>query len=325
MNKYCLGCGIKLQTRKEDELGYTKNMEMSYCMRCYRITNYHDLKVSNAIIDEDKIIEKINQQSGFVFFLIDFINIHTNSLRTFLNIKLPKQLVISKLDSIPKSVKLESIRRWFEKNYGINDVIFIRKNSLKSKNKIIDRIKNVDERNIYFMGVTNAGKSTFLNDLFDYKNITISEMPNTTLDILKVGVIFEKNIYDTPGVCNTKILMDISCLKRRNIKSEIKPKIYPLKKGVSLIIDDLFRVSLKDDGVLTWFASENVKILKVYENNQRLKMGNRKEINVSDQENVSLKGIGFFYFKKKNTLIIESMEEVEIIKTKSFLGGGNYE
>ena len=44
MNK-CIGCGVILQDKFEQKLGYTKNIEAKYCERCFRIKNYSDYKL----------------------------------------------------------------------------------------------------------------------------------------------------------------------------------------------------------------------------------------------------------------------------------------
>lgn len=56
-------------------------------------------------------------------------------------------------------------------------------------------------RDIVFMGVANAGKSTILNQLLAMEDLTTSRHPGTTLDLVPI----EQDgytIYDTPGIEN---------------------------------------------------------------------------------------------------------------------------
>ena len=42
MNYKCLGCGIKLQSINNKELGYIKDGSSKYCERCFRIKHYNE-------------------------------------------------------------------------------------------------------------------------------------------------------------------------------------------------------------------------------------------------------------------------------------------
>ena len=42
MNKKCLGCGVTLQNTNPEAPGYTKSLDMDYCMRCFRLIHYRE-------------------------------------------------------------------------------------------------------------------------------------------------------------------------------------------------------------------------------------------------------------------------------------------
>src|SRR5574344_1511939 len=91
MIKKCLGCGIPLQCEDENKIGYTKSLEMNYCMRCFRLNHYHDMKIENhENIVNDKILESVNQKDGFAFFFVDFLNLSYDSIELFQQIKINK-------------------------------------------------------------------------------------------------------------------------------------------------------------------------------------------------------------------------------------------
>ena len=51
MNKYCSGCGVKMQDDNILGLGFTTNIENDYCMRCFRLKNYGDYEsVSSNVL-----------------------------------------------------------------------------------------------------------------------------------------------------------------------------------------------------------------------------------------------------------------------------------
>lgn len=318
MSKKCIGCGVTLQEEDKDKKGYTKSLEMDYCMRCFRWNHYRDF-TSKEEVDEEEIIKRINEKNGFVFFFVDFLNLHEEAFSYFKKIKLPKVFVISKMDSIPKSIYLEKIKTWIRDVWDIKEeVLFIQKDSNSSIKKIEKKILESPKKCILFAGLTNAGKSTFLNSFFHFLDITVSEIPNTTLDFLSLSM-GDFTIYDTPGIPYHYFEKGMNFLKKANVKKEIKPKNYPLKKEASLIIENQIRITLEHDNNITCFWNEDIKIEKVYQNNHRLEDLEKIELQVSENTNVYFKGIGFLYIKKSDTLVIYGMKKENISFSKSFL------
>ena len=166
MNKKCVGCGVHLQTENKNKKGYTVSLDKDYCMRCFRSNHYKDFSLGQECIKKEDIISKLNQNSGLTFFFIDFLNLHEEAIRDYEKIKNPKMLVITKLDTIPKSIYLEKIRMWLKDVWQIEKVIFLKKNSNTSQKKIETCISEMRVKTVYFAGITNAGKSTFLNSFF---------------------------------------------------------------------------------------------------------------------------------------------------------------
>jgi len=318
MTKRCLGCGILLQEIDPEKKGYTKNIEKDYCMRCFRLTHYKDYQNEKSTVDKEKVLEKINTKTGYAFFFIDFLNLHKEALEYFKKIKLPKTLVISKLDTIPKSIYLEKIKKWLKEVYHVTDpIFFIQKEKKTSEKKLLKEIKDRKEKEIYFIGITNAGKSTMLNSLLEEKKITVSELPNTTLDFIKIN-IEDKVLYDTPGLTYHMEEMDASFRKKGNVEKEIKPKTYYLKKEAILNIEDMFEVRMDRDNSITWFGSEKLEIKKIY----KKKLAESIKMKIEDNTNLYVKGIGFFYIKNACELTISGIKEENIELEKSFFGKG---
>ena len=55
----CVGCGIKLQEKDKNELGYTPYLNNELCERCFKLKNYNILTNKGINIDNDKLINKI--------------------------------------------------------------------------------------------------------------------------------------------------------------------------------------------------------------------------------------------------------------------------
>ena len=68
--KYCKGCGIRLQDENILNIGFTTNLDLDYCMRCFRLQNYGDYEsVSTSLIDYEKIVKSINKTKDFLMLI----------------------------------------------------------------------------------------------------------------------------------------------------------------------------------------------------------------------------------------------------------------
>ncbi len=314
MIKKCKGCGIKLQTENENEQGYIPNKDKDYCMRCYRLTHYNDMQ-NNIDIKNQDILKKLATKKGICFFICDVFNINKETFSYYKQIKMPKVLVISKIDIIQKHIALNKIANHLINNYNIKDQIFfvsVFKNyGLKN---LLTFIQSLNET-IYFCGMTNAGKSSILNALFS-KGLTVSSMPNTTLDFVKV----EKNIYDFVGLNYQKPLPQ-NLLKYLKITKAINPKIMPLKENADLLINDLMIIDSNIKNTFTVFASTSLEIKKIYNKKHDYYKLEPLLIDVPKESNLIFKGLIFIYIKNKCYLKIYTPYKELIEIDKSFVKG----
>lgn len=325
MSKKCLGCGVKLQDIDKNVIGYTKSLEMDYCMRCFRIMHYHDLDFQKTDINGDAIIKTLYGKKGFAFFFVDFLNIGKESMNYYHKIEMPKCLVISKSDTIPKSIYLPRINEWLKNTFDVQEpILFLQKNSKTSMKKIMQIIENEDLKSVYMVGMTNAGKSTFLNEWLRFTNsnkkaLTVSEKPNTTLDFVRIS--FEwGTLYDTAGIPYSYYESDDAFLNIANVKKEIKPKTFPMKENMSLIIEQRIRFEILSESSVTFFGSDDLHFTKVYDQNTRLKNEKCLTLDVFDNAQVLIKGLGFFYVKKASTIKLYGVEKDVVEVFSSFMG-----
>lgn len=309
MSKYCLGCGVLLQDKDEKALGYVKDMNKDYCMRCFRLTHYHELSVSFESKSSD-VLKKINASVGFAFFFCDFLNLYPENMAYYHKINLPKVFIVTKKDTIPKSIYYLKIKGWLQRDFKIKEDIFFV--SDKSIFKIKELIEKVPYSSIYFTGPTNAGKSSLLNALLKEENkkdfLTISEARNTTLNFIKISYQ-NKILYDTVGFIDELSYMTLSLQKKVNLKKEIKPLSLPMKKGSFCLLEDFLVLETTNPENIIWFGSENLKVFKTFKKpSEEGKI--KKEIKIDVPTNLYIKGLGFFYLKEKTilTLYLQSTE-----------------
>ncbi len=284
----CVGCGIKLQDKFKDKLGYTKKLDNLYCERCFKTIHYNEeRKIDN--FNNDDILEKINKLNKSTIFISDFLSLNTEVIKIFKKIKNKKILVINKCDLIPNNIKLQHIEENIKNSFDLYDDVFFISAKLKyNLNKLIDFIE--EEKNVIICGETSSGKSTLINKLIS-SNLTTSKYSNTTLDFIKLKYM-DYVIYDSPGlVINSN---------KKNI-TNIKVITKVLKNDYNVIIDDIV---INGSGNVTLFLDENVNVVS-----KKKKDEFQYKYSIKDKQDIELDN-GFIFVK--NGFSISSNKELGI-------------
>lgn len=326
MTKKCKGCGYTLQSVDKNALGYqpkTKTKNAEFCERCFKIIHYNDAKIVTLPTDQNKILDIVNHSEAFCLFLLDFLNINKATLNVYKKLKNPKALVISKSDIIPSSIKYNKIKTWLQEEYNIaEDIFFVSSKKNQNINMVINYLKSQNFSLIYFLGFTNAGKSSLINQIINschlnYASITTSLVPNTTLDFMNIKITDQLTIIDSPGFTLKNTIYennDIKFLKKINPKKVIKPITYQLKTNASVLIEDKMRIqnmSLKNS--FTFYMSDSLILERVF-NNDKLSNLKAKEYNIQENSDIVIKELGFINIKKacKVCIYIANHDLIEI-------------
>lgn len=282
----CVGCGIKLQEKDKNELGYTPNLNNELCERCFKLKNYNILTNKGINIDNDKLINKINELNTCVLFLVDFINLDSEVIEAYKKIKSKKILIITKADIIPKNIKYQKLIQNIKNIYEIKEDLILTSSKTKLNIKTITKIC-LEEKNICLAGFTNAGKSSLINALVG-SDITVSKKSNTTQDFIKLNVD-GINIYDAPGF--------MSNINRENIpRSIIRPITYQFPSKHYLLIQDI-KLNILENSNFTIYVGNEANIIRRKENENV-----ECKIIVPKNSDVIIKGFCFINFK--NTCMI---------------------
>lgn len=282
----CVGCGIKLQEKDKNELGYTPNLNNALCERCFKLKNYNILTNKGINIDNDKLINKINELNTCVLFLVDFINLDSEVIDAYKKIKSKKILIITKADIIPKNIKYQKLIQNIKNIYDIKEDLILTSSKKKLNIKTITKIC-LEEKNICLAGFTNAGKSSLINALVG-SDITVSKKSNTTQDFIKLNVD-GINIYDAPGF--------MSNINRENIpRSIIRPITYQFPSKHYLLIQDI-KLNILENSNFTIYVGNEANIIRRKENENV-----ECKIIVPKNSDVIIKGFCFINFK--NTCMI---------------------
>lgn len=282
----CVGCGIKLQNKNVNEVGYTPDIKNELCERCFKLKNYNVLTNKGINIDNDKLINKINELNSCVLFLVDFINLDSEVIDAYKKIKSKKILIITKADIIPKNIKYQKLIQNIKNIYEIKEDLILTSSKTKLNIKTITKIC-LEEKNICLAGFTNAGKSSLINALVG-SDITVSKKSNTTQDFIKLNVD-GINIYDAPGF--------MSNINRENIpRSIIRPITYQFPSKHYLLIQDI-KLNILENSNFTIYVGNEANIIRRKENENV-----ECKIIVPKNSDVIIKGFCFINFK--NTCMI---------------------
>lgn len=334
MIKKCIGCGVELQDNNILLEGYTHDLSNNICRRCFRLKNYGEYEfITKSQEEYTKLLKNIGSKSSLVLYIIDLLNIPSDikEIKNYL-IKNNIILVLNKRDTLPLSVKEEKIIEYFKNmNLPFIDIIVIS----AEKNYHLDELMNLIKKyrstqEVYVVGNTNAGKSTLINKIIvnytidNEESLTISPMPSTTLDEIKIKV---KDFYliDTPGFVNNGNILNYvkeDKYKLISVKKEIKPKTYQLKKGQSLLIDNLFRIDYvgNEKNSFTLFISNSLPIKRIISaRHDYLKENMEKELELRSNEDIVINGLGFIKTTLGGTVKYYANPGIEVFKRKSLI------
>ena len=304
-NKKCLGCGVKLQSDNILNIGYTPNLENDYCMRCFKVKNYG---ISESITSNKEdylnILKSIKKTKDLVLYIVDILNLPSDITEITNYLDNDIFLVLNKRDVLPKSIKDEKIISYLKEISNFKDYFIVSTfNNLGMDDLYKKVLKNKKSREVYLVGETNAGKSSLINKIIsNYSEgepvLTTSNMPETTLDKIKIEINNKLTLVDTPGIVDKQNIieqLDSKYYKLLNTKKEIKPRTYQINKNTSLLIGDFLRIDYLegDKNSFTFYIPNSIPIKRINIRRNNLKDLAYQEINMKFHEDLVIYGLGF--------------------------------
>jgi 30S ribosome assembly GTPase len=276
----CIGCGAIIQSEDETKPGYAPKSvlekEEIICQRCFRLKHYNEVQ-DIALTDDDflKILHSIGQSEALVVKIVDIFDFNGSWLPGLHRFAAnnPILLVGNKVDLLPKSVKYPKLIQWMKQSandLGLKPVDICLVSAVKGIGmaKVMEAIEKYRSgKDVYVVGCTNVGKSTFINRIIQEATgkgnvITTSYFPGTTLDMIEIPLDDGAAIYDTPGIINHHQMahfVDKKDLKIITPKREIHPKVYQLNERQTLFFGGLARLDYLKGGrrsFVCYFSNE---------------------------------------------------------------------
>ncbi len=258
----CVGCGVGIQSEDKGGLGYAPpsalQKEEIICQRCFRLKHYNEVQ-DVPLTDDDflKILNEIGDSEGLIVKIVDIFDFNGSwlpGLHRFVGSN-PILLIGNKVDLLPKSIKPSKLIHWMKheaSQLGLKpiDVQLISASKGQGVTEAIEAIEEFrNGKDVYVVGCTNVGKSTFINQIIKQVSgeqdvITTSHFPGTTLDMIQIPLDDEESLIDTPGIINHHQMahfVDKQDLKIITPKKEIKPRTFQLNPEQTLFFGGLAR------------------------------------------------------------------------------------
>ena len=284
---YCIGCGVEIQSEDQNKQGYLPKsvVEKSIdgnlvCKRCFRLKNYNEVSdVQLGAEDFYQLIKTLSKKDALIVKVVDIFDFSGSWIEDVVDIVGNNKdivLVANKLDLLPKSVKQNKVKQWLfkmlkAKGIKVKDILLIsaiKNQGVEEAASRIDELRN--GKDVYIVGATNVGKSTFINKLIELttgdKNvITTSHFPGTTLGMIEIPLDRATSIYDTPGIIldyDIAHYLDAQSLKLVMPKKEIKARVFQLNAEQSLFFGGMARMDFVEGErqSFTLYASNLVEI-----------------------------------------------------------------
>lgn len=262
-NLYCIGCGVKLQSENEQAKGYIPSSaigrENALCRRCFQLRHYNKNE-EVSLEDEDflHMVSEINKTDSLVIHVVDLFDIEGTLLQSLHRIVGNQSIILmaNKIDLLPKSTNSTKLIHWIRKKskeagLKIEEVLLISASTgLGIEEAAMTMEEKREGKDIYVVGVTNVGKSTFINQLIERslgekESITTSYFPGTTLGFISIPLDENTALIDTPGIVNQQQIahyVSQEDLKIITPKKEVKSRIYQLNNKQTLFIGGLVRM-----------------------------------------------------------------------------------
>lgn len=364
MKTKCDGCGVKIQTTNPlmpgyiDPDVYIRNPDSFLCQRCYNLKHrniYQETK-----IDEKKFYENIKKinENALIIYLVDLFDLEGTFVEN-INDLFPTQkiiLVLNKFDLFLSSTKVMKLKNYIiemlkEKNIKVSSVQIISSKKDEDVLRIFKEILRLrDNSDVYAFGMTNVGKSTFINALTRLtlekrSDITISNMPSTTLDLIKIPLNDKTYLYDMPGIINKHQMtyyLDKETINKVLPKKFIKPKVFQLNPLQSVFVGGFASISFvsgKKASFVMTFSNELVIHRTKYENHldfyekhkddilllpnkdERERLGSikKEEFFVDGKKDISISGLGFVTIHGKGKVEVETFENIKVSMRESLV------
>ncbi|MFA6627855.1 MAG: ribosome biogenesis GTPase YqeH [Bacilli bacterium] len=360
MKEICIGCGAIIQTDNPQVPGYIHpdvykaHQDDFYCERCYVLQHYN----TNIPFPHDphaffESMQEVKRGKGLVVLLLSMFDLEGTLIPNIKEMVGGKDilLVINKFDLMMKSIRKSKIMHsvnQFVKDNGLvaQDVLLMSSLYEEDVEHFIDVMNELRHgKNVYFIGTTNVGKSTLVNQIIHHYTkedavITVSNTINTTLGNIHIPLDDHSDLVDTPGWLNESSLIHYLSKEHLEIITPnrfIRPKTYQLSPEQTLFIQGIVRIDflegdrstfvtyLKNDLLIHRTKLENATafyekhrddLLKIPDVEERARLGSQIHLDYSFNNNekmdLTIQGLGFITIFGRGRIRVFTFQHVKV-------------
>ncbi|MFA6662082.1 MAG: ribosome biogenesis GTPase YqeH [Bacilli bacterium] len=361
MSIKCPGCGATFQSTNDllpgyiDEKILNGKRDTMYCKRCFNLQHYSKNLGSEINLDQyTENIKYISQNNGLIVLVIDATDIDGTLINDINSIYKTDNiiLVVNKMDLINRDTNLYKFNVGLQKllderDIHVQEVAFYSAHANNHQEGLIKKIDffKTPHKDIYFVGVSNVGKSSIINQLitrYDLRKsiITTSNYFETTLDNIKIPYK-GSNIVDTLGFINpSNIINYVSDETHEIINSNqrVRPKTLQLERDQTIFIGGFVRIDfiegekinivahLTNDKLIhrtklsnadEYYKKHCDDLLKYPNEEEKKKLGQLRSIRVNTQDkriDICIHGLGYITVSQNTIINIQSFEKIGIEK-----------
>mgnify|MGYP004495962767 FL=1 len=196
----CIGCGVKLQTDDETKEGFVDknalNRDIIYCKRCYQLKHYGKFNKSYLVKNTISLLKESATTTDLIVLVCDISLCYTPLIETLKEINSFNNVVMvcNRYDLYKDYISIDKAKAFVLKQIkkaklNIKNIFIINNNINEIFNELDSKSVN---KNIYLLGLENAGKTTFVNNILkevanEKDNVLVnSKYPGTTIDLIKI-------------------------------------------------------------------------------------------------------------------------------------------
>lgn len=317
----CQGCGVLLQQDNVDDTKATH-----FCERCFKIKHYNEyIKTSISKNDLKQMLHEVNSSNDLTILVVDIFNI--DSIKIFEKyISNPVILVVTKRDILSKDFKENKYLKNIKTKLNIKNKLFISNRNNYNFDLLFSLItKYQTSKNVYVLGVTNVGKSSLVNKMiYNYSNnksdITVSNLPSTTQDTIKVSLNNNLLLIDTPGLDLNEFIHNASKELNKKIIAgkRINPIIIQAKIKQTIIIEDFVRLDVNPNTFI-FYMSNQLTINRYYASTKILEHKQLITLSVKVNQEIVIDGIAIIKVKQNDNVNIYGEDGLNIYVRDTYL------
>ena len=367
MIEKCIGCGSTIQTNDPKMPGYItksvllKHKEDCYCERCFSLRHYNrNVEYEFNSKSYQSAINEVKKDNGLIVHVIDFFDLEGTIIPDVNKIFNSDNILIvaNKVDLFLNSLNINKATNYLrqllnDKKIKFRDIILVSSFKQKYIVELMDIINELrDHKNVYFVGMTNVGKSSLINHIIKMhvnadNLITVSNSINTTLSNIHIPLDNDSFLVDTPGIINEESIinfLDKSSLEKITPKTYIKPKTFQLNPEQSLFIAGFLRIDFIEgtrSSLTTNFNNDLLihrtklinadefyekhvdDLLQIPNEKERKTLGASKtrEVNFSPENKIDIvvNGLGYITANGEGKLIVKTFKNIKVSVRKAIL------